>query len=112
MINDISGLELPKSGRSPSATPIKGRSKSVDRAALKKKAKDKLDVSQTPDGERQSRSVARKQGMNRPVAELFNSSKNSDKFCRPVTLATARLLETDIEKLKRELKELRLRHVK
>ena len=50
--------------------------------------------------------------MKRPVDQTYNSSKNQDKFCRPLTLVTARLLESDIEKIKRELKELRQKHVK
>ena len=107
-------MSLPPSPRHSKSHDFKSRSQSVDRAnlSLKQSRNESQKMAQSHQVDGGSRLINRKVGMSRPVDESFKSSKNTDKFSLPLTLGTARLLETDIERIKRELKDLRQRRVK
>ena len=49
----------------------------------------------------------RKIGHDKPVFETFLNPANDDKFCLPCTLSTARQIEFDLERIKKDLKEVR-----
>ena len=108
LIKDISGMSLEASPEIE-VLAVKKRSSSVDKRNIKK-TRNELGKrsSSVPPGPVDGSPFTRKPGSSiKPVDESYHHPNNKDKFCIPLTLKTARELETEMEKLKAELKALR-----